>query len=321
FAYAKTLADDLTVAEETENAPAEPPPQAEMPLAGIAPKAPPPVPALLPDPSLMDDQSALSALADVGLPVDGLKPAQARDILARRLKDDCPPAVVEATAHAIRKFLPKVPPKGVADWIWRLGQTLGENPTRGVLDSVINHLSSRAVNEMHTWPGSERRPFEGGEMDNDTFEELARAKLVEDAGYPPRLTPAGVKVWEILHDVAPVQSDAQAARTAAPVLAALDGAGVTADEARTAIKGMGADALKALGEDCAQLPKSANMTIGKRRDEIAARLARAGTKPDALSDMVAKFIAAFPPAPKRLTKGAGAGDGGQDGAEVAPEGE
>ncbi len=68
------------------------------------------------------------------------------------------------------------------------------------------------------------------------------------------------------------------------------------------------------------------VTIGKRRDEIAARLARAGTKPGALADMVAKFIAAFPPAPKRLTKGAGLGDGGTDEtneveAAVASEGE
>lgn len=319
LAYAKSLADDRTGVEETETSPAEPPPQAEMPITGVAPKVPPTVPALLPDPAVLDDHAAINALADVGLPVDGLKPAQARDILARRLKDDCPPAVVEATAHAIRKFLPKVPPKGVADWLWRPGQTLGENPPRETLDAVINRLSSRAVNELHTWPGSERRPFDGGEMDNDTFEELARAKLVEDAGYPPRLTPAGVKVWEILHDVAPVQSDAQAARAAAPVLAALDGAGVTEAEARAAIKGMGADALKAMGEDCAQFPRSANMTIGKRRDEIAARLARAGTKPDALADMVAKFSAAFPPAPKRLTKGAVSGDSGQDGADVAPE--
>ena len=319
LAYAKALVDDLTGVEETETATAEPPPQAEMPLAGVAPKAPPPAPALLPGPAVLDDQAALNALAEVGLPVDGLKPAQARDILARRLKDDCPPAVVEATAHAIRKFLPKVPPKGVADWIWRPGQTLGENPPRETLDAVINRLSARAVNELHTWPGSERRPFDGGEMDNDTFEELARAKLVEDAGYPPRLTPAGVKVWEILHDVAPVQSDAQAARAAGPALAMLNNAGVTESEARAAIKGMPGDAIKALGANVVGLSREANVTIGKRRDEIAARLARAGTKPDALADMVAKFTAAFPPAPKRLTKGAVSGDGGQDGADVAPE--
>lgn len=300
--------------------------QAEFPLDGVAPKNPPPAPALLPDPMNLDDAGAISALASVGLPTDGMSPQGARGILARRLASDCPPSVVEATANAIRKHLPKAPARGVADWIWRPGQTLGENPSRETLDAVINHLSARAVNELRTWPGSERKPFAGGEMDAAVLEELTHELLVLDEGYPPRLTPAGVKAWEVLHDVAPVQSDAQAERTAPTALAMLDGAGVTADEARVAIKGMQADALKALGEECVDLSKTANMTIGKRRDEIAARLSRAGTALAALADMVAKYNAAHPPAPKRLTKGATSGDGAPDetnevGAAVAPEGE
>lgn len=300
--------------------------QAEFPLDGVAPKNPPPAPVMLPDPMYLDDAGAISAMAALGLPTDGMSPPAARSILARRLADDCPPAVVESTAVSIRKFLARVPPRGVADHIWRPGQTLGENPMPGTIEAIINGLSARAVNELRTWPGSERKPFAGGEMDAAVLEELTHELLVLDEGYPPRLTPAGVKAWEVLHDVAPVQSDAQAGRTAPTALAMLDGAGVTADEARTAIKGMQADALKALGEECVDLPKTANMTIGKRRDEIAARLSRAGTTPAALADMVAKYNAAHPPAPKRLTKGAASGDGAPDetnevGAAVAPEGE
>jgi hypothetical protein len=327
---ATVLADiveaDRTGVEETESAPAEPPPQAEMPLTGTAPKAPATPPALLPDPAVLDDQPALDALASLGIPTDGMTPAGARDILARRLKDDCPPAVVEATAHAIRKFGPRVPPKGVADWLWRPGLSLGDNPSREVLDAVTNRLSARAVNELHTWPGSERRPFEGGGMDDYVRDELEHAMLVEAGHSPPRLTPAGVKVWEILHGVVPVQSDAQAQRGAGAALAEIDGAGVTADEARAAIKGMQADALKALGAEHADVPVKANMTIGKRRDEIAARLARSGVLPSVLAEMVAKFNAAHPPKVKSVDKPAAAGDGVQDatinnGAAVVPEGE
>lgn len=317
---------DHTPVEETESAPADPPPQAEMPLAGVAPRVLPTTHVLLPDPAALDDQAALNALADVGLPVDGLKPAAARDILARRLKDDCPPAVVETTANAIRKYLPKVPPRGVADWLWRPGQTLGDSPSQSVIDAVINRLGARAVNELDTWPGGKFKPYEGGLIDDDVRDELERALLVVAGSNPPTLTPAGVKVWETLHNVTQPKSDAEVQRAAGAAVAMLDETGVTADEARAAIKGMPGDALKALGEDCAQLPKTANMTIGKRRDEIAARLARAGTKAAALADMVAKYTAAFPPTPKRLTKGAGSGDGAPDEtneveAAVASEGE
>ena len=147
--------------------------------------------------------------------------------------------------------------------------------------------------------------------------------MVVEGSSPPKLTAAGVKLWEILHDVTPVSSDAQATRDAGAALAVLDGAGVTADEARTLIKGLQADALKALGEECCALPRAANMTIGKRRDEIASRLAKVGTQAAALKDMVEKFAAAYPPK-KQLTKDAGSGDGPSDetnevGAAVVPE--
>ena len=301
-----------------------PPPQAEIPLDGVAPKNPPPGPAFLPDPSVLSDAAALEALAEVGLPVQGVSGAQARSILARRLEKDSPAFVVEKTAAAVRVRLPKAPPKGVADWLWRPGMTLGDNPSRDTLDAVLNRLSARAANELRTWPGSERRPFDGGEsMDGDVVEELERARLVVEGSNPPKLTAAGVKLWEILHDVTQVSSDAQATRDAGAALAVLDGAGVTADEARALIKGLQADALKALGEECCNLPRAANMTIGKRRDEIASRLAKAGTQAAALKDMAEKFAATYPPK-KQLTKDAGNGDGPSDetnevGAAVAPE--
>lgn len=298
-----------------------PPPQAEIPLDGVAPKNPPP---MLPDPGTLSDAEALEAMAEVGLPVQGVNGDTARAVLARRLEKDCPLAVVEKTAQAVRARLPKAPPKGIADWLWRPGQTLGDNPSREVLDAALNRLSARAANELRTWPGSERRPFDGGDsMDEEVIEELERARLVVDGSSQPKLTSSGVKLWEILHDVTPVSSDAQATRDAGAALAVLDGAGVTADEARTLIKGLQADALKALGEECCALPRTANMTIGKRRDEIASRLAKAGTQAAALKDMVEKFAAANPPK-KQLTKGAGNGDGPSDetnevGAAVAPE--
>lgn len=309
--------DDVVEAEP-------PPPQAEIPLDGVAPKNPPPGPVLLPDPSVLSDAAALEAMAEVGLPVQGVNGAQARSTLARRLEKDNPAFVVEKTAAAVRVRLPKTPPKGVADWLWRPGMTLGDNPSRDTLDAVLNRLSARAANELRTWPGSERRPFDGGEsMDGEVVEELERARLVVEGSRPPKLTAAGVKLWEILHDVTQVSSDAQATRDAGAALAVLDGAGVTADEARALIKGIQADALKALGEECCNLPRAANMTIGKRRDEIASRLAKAGTQAAALKDMAEKFAATYPPK-KQLTKDAGNGDGPSDetdevGAAVAPE--
>ena len=96
-----------------------PPPQAEIPLDGVAPKNPPPGPAFLPDPSVLSDAAALEAMAEVGLPIQGVSGDTARAVLARRLEKDCPPAVVEKTAQAVRARLPKAPPKGIADWLWR----------------------------------------------------------------------------------------------------------------------------------------------------------------------------------------------------------
>jgi hypothetical protein len=301
-----------------------PPPQAEIPLDGVAPKNPPPGPAFLPDPSVLSDTAALEAMAEVGLPVQGVSGAQARSILTQRLGKGSPAFVVEKTAAAVRIRLPKAPPKGVADWLWRPGMTLGDNPSRDTLDAVLNRLSARAANELRTWPGSARRAFDGGEsMDGEVVEELERARLVVEGSRPPKLTASGVKLWEILHDVTQVSSDAQATRDAGAALAVLDGAGVTADEARALIKGLQADALKAMGEECCNLPRAANMTIGKRRDEIASRLAKAGTQAAALKDMAEKFAATYPPK-KQLTKDAGNGDGPSDetnevGAVVAPE--
>jgi hypothetical protein len=301
-----------------------PPPQAEIPLDGVAPKNPPPAPTLLPDPSVLSDAAALEVMAEIGIAGHGVSPDTARGILARRLEKDNPAFVIEKTAQAVRARLPKAPPKGVADWLWRPGMTLGDNPSRDTLDAVLNRLSARAANELRTWPGSDRRPFDGGEsMDGEVVEELERARLVVEGGRPPKLTAAGVKLWEILHDVTQVSSDAQATRDAGSALAVLDGAGVTADEARALIKGLQADALKAMGEECCNLPRTANMTIGKRRDEIASRLAKAGTQAAALKDMAEKFAAAHPPK-KQLTKDAGNGDGPSDetnevGAAVAPE--
>ena len=218
-----------------------------------------------------------------------------------------PSSVIERVVANHDAGMPLVPPKGVADWLWRPGSTLGAKPLTETVNVAIDGLSASAVNAMRDWPGSERVPSACPAMDNDIYEELLAALLV-DRSYPPRLTPAGVKAWELLHDVAPVQSDAQAERNAGAALAALDGAGVTEAEARDAIKGMRADALKSLGFHVTSVAFDANMTIGKRRDEIAARLARAGTLPAALADLVAKYNATFPPTPKRLTKGAPSGD-------------
>lgn len=315
---------DRTGVEETENAPSEPAPQAEMALSGVAPKNPPPAPSTPPDPGALDDAAALAALAEVGLGGHGVDAAAARDILARRLKDDCPPAVVEATAAAIRKRLPRVPPPGVADWLWRPGLSRLSEEER---DALVGKLSARTMNELGMWPGGASGPYEAHGLADEVAVELEEhGLLVKD-----RLTGKGEKLWRFLHPEIPEhapapKTEAQVAREATTALAMMDGAGVTADEARAAIKGMAADALKALGAECANVPVKANMTIGKRRDEIAARLARAGVMAPALADMVAKFNAAYPATPKRLTKVAEGGDGATDEtseveAAVASEGE
>lgn len=305
---------------------AEPAPQAEMALGGVAPKDPPPAPTSqsMPDATALSDVDAAASLVALGLSAQGLTPAQARDILARRMAPDAPAFVAEKTAAEVRARLPKVPPPGVADWLWRPGLSRLTDEER---DALVAKLSARTMNELTMWPGGASGPYEAHGLSDEIAAELDEHGLLTK----DRLTGKGEKLWRFLHPefpehAPPPKTEAQVARETSTALAIMDGAGVTPDEARAAIKGMGADALKALGAECANVPVKANMTIGKRRDEIAARLHLAGVLPSALADMVAKFVAAYPPKVKTVDKPDTTGDGAQDetnevGAAVVPEGE
>lgn len=204
------------------------------------------------------------------------------------------------------------------DFLSKPGRTmLARKPDPDHVAKVAAGLSGDAAHYLHEWPGRGAEPAPGRQpaVDVAVVHELIDAEILTDDPMDCRLTPGGVEVWRLMHQVEPVRSDAQAMREDAP---APTDPGATEDEIGGMLKAakLGADALRFLGITRAGLDTGTKRSTSIWRRHIARALCLRGAPPDAVERWIADAAEKHPKKQRAPGTDGSAENGNDDDTEV-----
>lgn len=204
------------------------------------------------------------------------------------------------------------------DFLVKPGRTmLARKPDPEHVAKVAAGLSGDAAHYLHDWPGRGAEPAPGRPpaVDVAVVHELIDAEILTDDPMDCRLTPGGVEVWRLMHQVEPVRSDEQALREDAP---AMTGAGLTEDEIAAMLKAakLGADALRFIGITRAGLDTGTKRSTSIWRRHIARALCLRGAPPDAVERWIADAAERHPKKQRAPGTDGSAENGNDDDMEV-----
>lgn len=202
------------------------------------------------------------------------------------------------------------------DFLAKPGRTmLARKPDPDHVAKVAAGLSGDAAHYLHEWPGRGAEPGRQPAVDVAVVHELIDAEILTDDPMDCRLTPGGVEVWRLMHQVEPVRSDAQAMREDAP---APTDTGATEDEIGGMLKAakLGADALRFLGITRAGLDTGTKRSTSIWRRHIARALCLRGAPPDAVERWIADAAEKHPKKQRAPGTDGSAENGNDDDTEV-----